>query len=117
MVFRNYLSILCGVLSGGNGAGRRVSMTTATYYARQAVEHSIREGGPVPVYGGPVRSPLWSALHDALRARCNHWSPNVTLSQRQGDLVYDYWGIDQGAFWHVRLYTVAEQAKEGTHDV
>jgi hypothetical protein len=31
--------------------------------------------------------------------------------------VYDYWGIDMGAFWHVRLYTVAEQAKEGTYDV
>jgi hypothetical protein len=93
-------------------------MTTATYYARQAVEHSIREGGPVPVYGGPVRSPLWSALHDALRARCNHWSPNVTLSQKHGDLVYDYWGIDMGAFWHVRLMTVAvEHGKEGTHDV
>ena len=93
-------------------------MSTAIYYARQAVEHSIREGGPVPVYGGPVRSPLWSALHDALRQRCNHWSPNVTLSQQQGDLVYDYWGIDMGAFWHVRLMTVAvEHGKEGTYDV
>jgi len=41
----------------------------------------------------------------------------VTLSQQQGDLVYDYWGIDMGAFWHVRLYTAAEQTREDKHAV
>ena len=92
-------------------------MTTAAYYARRAIEDSIKIGQPVMVYGGAVRSPLWSDFHDALHRRCNHWSPNVTLSRQHGDLVYDYWGIDMGAFWHVRLYTVAEQAKDGTHGV
>lgn len=94
-------------------------MSTAVYYARRAIEDSIKEGQPVMVYGGAVRSPLWSDLHKALQSRCNHWSPNVTLSRQHGDLVYDYWGIDMGAFWHVRLATVLEaaQAGDGTHGI
>lgn len=86
-------------------------MTTAAYYARRAIEDSIKIGQPVMVYGGAVRSPLWSDFHDALHRRCNHWSPNVTLSRQHGDLVYDYWGVDQGAFWHVRLGTYVEAAQ------
>ncbi len=84
---------------------------TAAYYTRRAIEDSIKIGQPIMVYGGAVRSPLWSDFHDALHRRCNHWSPNVTLSRQHGDLVYDYWGIDQGAFWHVRLATHVEAAQ------